>query len=131
MIFAISVHGAPFSSSAALSAVRFAEAALKAGHEIPRVFFYHDAVRTGDSFSVPPQEESSVIDNWAKLSQTYQVELAVCIAASLKRGLLDDEARERYEKPGNNLHPAFTIVGLGQLIDGIGNSDRFISFGAR
>ena len=130
MIFAISVHGAPFSSSAALSAYRFAEAALHAGHEIPRVFFYHDAVRTGDSLSVPPQEEDSVIDRWAALSEKYSVELAVCIAASLKRGVINDEARDRYEKPAANLHPAFTIVGLGQLIDAIASADRFISFGA-
>ncbi len=130
MIFAISVHGAPFSSSAALSAYRFAEAALDAGHEIPRVFFYHDAVRTGDSLSVPPQEENSVVDRWAELSENHGVELAVCISASLKRGVLNDEARDRYEKPAANLHPAFTIVGLGQLVDAIDKADRFISFGS-
>ena len=130
MIFAISVHGAPFSSSAALTAYRFAEAALDAGHEIPRVFFYHDAVRTGDNLSVPPQEEDSVIDRWTALSEKYSVELVVCIAASLKRGVINDEARDRYEKPAANLHPAFTIVGLGQLIDVIASADRFISFGA-
>ena len=130
MIFAITVHGAPYSSSAALSAYRFAEAAVNAGHKIPRVFFYHDAVRTGDSLNVPPQEEKSVIDGWAKLSQNHNTELAVCIAASLKRGVLDNEARDRYEKPAANLHTAFTVVGLGQLIDAIANADRFISFGA-
>ncbi len=129
MIFAITVHGAPFSSSAALSAFRFAEAAIDAGHKIPRVFFYHDAVRTGDNLSVPPQEEPSVVDRWAKLSRNHEVELAVCIAASLKRGVLDDDARDRYEKPAANLHPAFTIVGLGQLVDAIAGADRFISFG--
>ena len=130
MIFAISVHGAPFSSSASLTAYRFAEAALTAGHEIPRVFFYHDAVRTGDSLSVPPQDENSVIDRWAKLSQDHSLELAVCISASLKRGVLNDEGRERYEKPAANLHAAFTIVGLGQLIEAIATADRFVSFGA-
>ena len=88
MIFAISVHGAPFSSSAALSAYRFAEAALNAGHEIPRVFFYHEGVRTGEGLSVAPQEENSVVDRWAELSENHEVELAVCIAASLKRGVV-------------------------------------------
>ena len=130
MIFAITVHGAPFSSSAALSAYRFAEAALAVGHVIPRVFFYHDAVRTGDGLSVPPQEENSVVDRWAELSEKHGVELAVCISASLKRGVLNDEARDRYDKPATNLHPAYTIVGLGQLIDVIVGADRFISFGA-
>ncbi len=130
MKFAISVHGAPFSSSAAHSAYRFAEATLDAGHEITRVFFYHDAVRTGDRLSVPPQEEDSVIERWAALSKNHSIELAVCIAASLKRGVINDEARDRYEKPAANLHPAFTIVGLGQLIDAIASADRFISFGA-
>ena len=130
MKFAISVHGAPFSSSAAHSAYRFAEATLDAGHKIARVFFYHDAVRTGDSLSVAPQEENTVIDRWAELSEKHEFELAVCIAASLKRGVINDEARDRYEKPAANLHPAFTIVGLGQLIDAIAGADRFISFGA-
>jgi len=79
---------------------------------------------------VPPQEEDSVIERWAALSKNHSIELAVCIAASLKRGVINDEARDRYEKPAANLHPAFTIVGLGQLIDAIASADRFISFGA-
>ena len=131
MIFAITVHGAPFSSASSLSAYRFAEAALRAGHHIPRVFFTHDAVRTADALSIPPQEEGSVTERWAQLSDEHNVELAVCIAASLKRGILNEEERDRYDKPAANLHPAYVIVGLGQFIDAVTNADRHICFGAR
>ena len=51
LIFAIAVHGAPYGSQAADSALRFARAALAAGHRIERVFFYHDGVYTASALA--------------------------------------------------------------------------------
>lgn len=128
MKLAIAVHGAPYSSEAANSALRFARAAVAAGHTIPRVFFYHDGVHTGSSLAVPPQDEPSPQPGWAELAAGHGVELAVCIAASLKRGLVNAEEARRYELTGSNVHPAFTIVGLGQLLEAIATTDRFVTF---
>lgn len=130
MKFALAVHGAPYGSQASASALRFARAALAAGHTIPRVFFYHDGVHTASSLAVPPQDEPSPRAGWAELAEGHGMELAICIAASLKRGLVDDDARNRYELPGSNLDPAFEVVGLGQLLEAITSTDRLVTFAA-
>lgn len=130
MKLALAVHGAPYSSQASATALRFARAALAAGHSIPRVFFYHDGVHAGSSLAVPPQDEPSPQPGWAELADVHGVELTVCIAAALKRGLVNQEEQQRYELPGSNLQPAFTIVGLGQLLDAIATTDRFVTFAA-
>jgi len=130
MIFAIAVHGAPYASQAADSALRFARAALAAGHSIHRVFFYHDGVHTASALTVPPQDEPSPQSGWIELAGEHDIELAVCIAAALKRGLVNREEADRYDLQGDNAAESFTIVGLGQLIDAIGSADRFVTFAA-
>jgi len=130
MIFGIAVHGAPYGSQASASALRFAEAAVAAGHSLHRVFFYHDGVNTANGLMVPPQDDLSPQQGWVTLADCHRIELAVCIAAALKRGLVNEEERNRYGLDAASLHPAFSIVGLGQLIDAIGSSDRFVTFAA-
>jgi tRNA 2-thiouridine synthesizing protein D len=130
MIFGIAVHGAPYGSQASASGLRFAEAAIADGHSLHRVFFYHDGVNTANGLLVPPQDEPSPQRGWVALAERHGVELAVCIAAALKRGLINEEERNRYGLAAANLHPSFSVVGLGQLIEAIGGSDRFITFAA-
>jgi tRNA 2-thiouridine synthesizing protein D len=125
----ISVHGAPFSSQAADTALRFVRAALAAGHNVHRVFFYHDGVHTASALAVAPQDEPSPHGGWIELAD-QGVELAVCIAAALKRGVIDDGERERYGLAFGNADGRFAIVGLGQLIESIVSTDRFVTFAA-
>ena len=66
---------------------------------------------------------------WRALS-AQGVELAVCIASGIKRGVLSEEERARYEKTSNSLAEPFTLVGLGQLISAINEADRYIEFPA-
>lgn len=130
MNIAIAVHGAPYASQAATSALRFCRAALAAGHSVSRVFFYHDGVHTASALTVPPQDEPSPQPGWIELADSDGIELAVCIAAALKRGVVNADEARRYELGASNVHPAFAIVGLGQLIEAIGSSDRFVTFAA-
>ena len=130
MKFTIAVHGAPYASNASQSALAFAHAALAAGHEIARVFFFHEGVLTGLNSVVPPQDERDVTADWVALAQDHEVELAVCIANALKRGVLNAPEQKRYEKPSATLADAFELVGLGQLIDAITSSDRYVEFPA-
>ena len=130
MKFTIAVHGAPYASSANQSALKFAEASLASGHEIARVFFFHEGVLSGLSSTVPPQDEANVIGDWQAFAAANGVELAVCIANALKRGVLNESERDRYEKPAATLADGFEIVGLGQLIDAISTSDRYVEFPA-
>ena len=129
MNFAIVVHGAPYSSEACLSALKFARAALDSGHSINRVFFYHDGVHTANSLIAPPQDEAAISDQWQEFGIGHNIELVACIASCLRRGVLDETEADRYEKSGSNLAPGFTISGLGQLIDASINADRVVTFG--
>jgi tRNA 2-thiouridine synthesizing protein D len=130
MKLAVVVHGAPASSQAARSALRFVEAALAAGHDIHRVFFYHDAVQTANVLVVAPQDELDVGARWSEIATRHGVELGVCVAAALRRGIVDAGEAERYERPAANLRPPFVILGLGQLVEAALESDRVVTFPA-
>jgi tRNA 2-thiouridine synthesizing protein D len=130
MKYAIIIHGAPYSSESCLSALRFTQATLEAGHEVLRVFFYHDAVQTASVLIAPPQDEIDITAEWQSVAQSHDLELIACIASCLRRGILDETEAERYEKPAANIADGFTIAGLGQMIDACMNADRVMTFGA-
>ncbi|MBX3707406.1 MAG: sulfurtransferase complex subunit TusD [Pseudomonadales bacterium] len=130
MLFALSVHGSPASSQASMTALRFARAALAAGHGIHRVFFFHDGVETADCLAVPPSDAPGPLAGWVDLARTAGVELTVCVSAALRRGIVDADARARHGLDGTSLHPAFSSAGLGQLVEALAASDRHVSFAA-
>ena len=129
MKFTIVVYGAPYSSEGCLSALRFTEAALAEGHEILRVFFYHDGVYTANKLIAAPQDEPDVSAMWQSLGQTKGLDLVACIASCLRRGIVDSTEAAGYEKAADNLREGFTISGLGQLIEASLNADRVVTFG--
>lgn len=130
MNFTIAVYAAPYTNQASDTAYAFARTALEAGHDISRIFFYHSGVLNANGLAVPPQDEVDITERWAELSKKHSMELAVCIAAALKRGILDENEASRYERAQFNLHPAFNLVGLGQWVDAMINADRVLVFGA-
>lgn len=127
MNFVLAVHDTPHNSNSGEHAIGFANAAISQGHRIERVFFYHDGVLHGLNSQVAPQGENDLLASWGKLAE-QGVELAVCIASGIKRGILNQQEQARYEKSSHTLAPAFELVGLGQLIAGIQNADRYIEF---
>jgi len=127
--YAIFVKAAPFSHQGASTAYLFCKAALQKGHTINRVFFYGDGALNGNAFIAPPQDETNLVTHWQQLTKQYGVELIICVAAALRRGVLDITEAERYEKTAANLATGFTISGLGQLIEASINAERFIIFG--
>ena len=129
MKFVIVVYSAPCSSEGCLSALRFTEAVLAEGHEILRVFFYHDGVYTANKLIAAPQDEADVAAMWQTLGQTNGLDLVACIASCLRRGIVDSTEAARYEKAADNLREGFTISGLGQLIEASMNADRVVTFG--
>ena len=129
MKFAILVNEGPYTHQASDSAYYFTEAVLRAGHEIVRVFFYHDGVNNGTRLSVPPQDDRNIGERWSALAQQHEVELILCVAAAQRRGLLDEDEAKRAGKDGSNMAEGFQISGLGQLIDAGIQADRLIVFG--
>ena len=129
MKLAVQINEGPYTHEASDSAYKFVEAALEKGHEIFRVFFYHDGVNNGTRFSVPPQDERNIQQNWTALAEKHGLDLVVCIAAAQRRGILDEGEMKRHGKDGNNIAPGFRISGLGQLIEAGIQADRLVVFG--
>lgn len=129
MRFSLMILGAPYSSQSVATALRFTQAAVDAGHSFHRIFFYHDGVNSGNALITPPQDENNIPQQWQSLADKHGIDLVVCIASALKRGVLDKKEAERYEQTNHNLNNGFTISGLGQLVDASIESDRLITFG--
>jgi len=127
--FGILVNEGPYTHQASDSAYHFTAAALRAGHEIVRVFFYHDGVNNGTRLSVPPQDDRNISERWSELAKEHDVELILCVAAAQRRGLLDEDEARRAAKDSNNMAPGFQISGLGQLVDAGIQADRLVVFG--
>ncbi len=129
MKFGILVNEGPYQHQASDSAYQFAKAALEKGHEVTRVFFYHDGVYNGTSYSVPPLDDRQVTKLWSAMAEEHGVDLVLCVAACQRRGMMDEGEASRHGKGADNVAPGFRISGLGQLIETGIQSDRLIAFG--
>jgi tRNA 2-thiouridine synthesizing protein D len=129
MKFGIMVSEGPYTHQASDTAYHFTEAALNNGHEIVRVFFYHDGVNNGTSLSVPPQDDRNISTRWSALAEKHDLDMVLCVAAAQRRGLLDEDEAKRAGKNASNMAEGFNISGLGQLIDAGIQADRLMVFG--
>ena len=129
MKLAVMVNEGPYQHQSADSALQFVRAAVAKGHEIYRVFFYHDGVNNSTRLTVPPQDDRNVVDGWSSLAEEHNLDLVVCIAAAQRRGILDADEAKRQGKDADNIAPGFRISGLGQLIEAGIQADRLVVFG--
>ena len=118
MKFNIMVNEGPYNHQASDSAYQFAKAALAKGHQVVRVFFYYDGVNNGNRLSEPQADDRNIVVRWGKLAKEHSLDLAVCVAAGLRRGIKDEI-----------LAQGFRITGLGQLVEAAIDADRTVVFG--
>lgn len=129
MIYSLLILSSPDAGASVARAHAFARAVLAAGHSIHRVFFLGDGAAAGNALAVFPQDENNPVETWAALGEEQGLDLVLCISSALRRGQLDAGEAQRYDRPDSSVHPAFTISGLGQLVDACASSDRVITFG--
>lgn len=129
MKFAILVNEGPYTHQASDTAFQFAKAVLAKGHEIFRVFFYHDGVNNATRLTTPPQDDRNIVSRWSKLAEEHNLDMVVCVAAAQRRGIVDEGEMKRNGKDATNLAPGFRISGLGQLIEAGIQADRLVVFG--
>ncbi len=129
MKLGILINEGPYNHQASDSAYQFTKAALEKGHEIFRVFFYNDGVNNATRYSIPPQDDRNITQQWTELAEKHDLDLVVCVAAAQRRGIIDEGEQERNGKDGNNIAPGFRISGLGQLIEAGIQADRLVTFG--
>lgn len=106
----------------------FAHALIEAGHELASVFFYREGVYNANRFTSPANDEFDLVRAWQALNETQGVELHICVAAALRRGITDAAEAERLELPGANLQPGFSLSGLGALAQAALTCDRVVQF---
>lgn len=129
MKLAVLVNEGPYTHQASDSAYQFVQAALRNGHHVFRVFFYHDGVYNGTRLTMPPQDDRNVVKRWLELAERHNLDLVACVAAAQRRGVLDESEARRHGKDAHNSAPGFRISGLGQLIEAGIEADRLIVFG--
>jgi tRNA 2-thiouridine synthesizing protein D len=129
MKFSILISEGPYTHQASDSAYQFAKSVLAKGHEIFRIFFYHDGVNNATRLTTPPQDDRNIVNRWSKLAEEHKLDMVVCVTAAQRRGIVDEGEAKRNGKDATNLAPGFRISGLGQLIEAGIQSDRMVTFG--
>ncbi|MFT5521632.1 MAG: tRNA 2-thiouridine synthesizing protein D [Enterobacterales bacterium] len=127
--FTILVTASPYSRQGHTSALAFARAVIVCGHNIDSIFFHGDAVYVASELNSPPTDEKNITFEWQLFAQQHNVELSVCIGASLRRGICDKETASQEQLNSSNLATEFRLDGLGNLAQATANSDRLIRFG--
>lgn len=125
--FSICVKASP-QACASAHGLDFARACISEGHNIARVFFYGDGVYLGLKTQVTPQGESSVAEHWQRFVLQHQIDAVVCIAAAVRRGVLDEVEAARHGFVAN-LREGFSLSGLGQWVAANCEADHVVTFG--
>lgn len=128
MRFAIVVTGPAYGTQQASSALQFAQAVLNEGHELSSIFFYQDGVYNANMLTSPASDEFDVVRAWQQLNQTQGVTLNICVAAALRRGIVDETESARLGLAAANLQPGFILSGLGALAEASLTCDRVVQF---
>lgn len=124
--YCLLVTGPAYGTQQASSAWQFAQALLAAGHRITSVFFYREGVLNANQLISPASDEFDLVRAWVDLAQRHGVELNVCVAAALRRGVTDEQ--EAAQLAAANLQPGFTLSGLGSLAEAALSNDRLVQF---
>lgn len=129
MKLALLITAAPGYQQGSLTALRFAHAAVAAGHDIQRVFFFRDGIFHASTLVVTPQDEQNLPQEWQQFCEAHAIDAVVCISAGLRRGVVDAREQKRHALPGCNVSSSMSVAGLGQLADMLATADRVITFG--
>ena len=90
MRFAIVVTGPAYGTQQASSAFQFAQALIADGHELSSVFFYREGVYNANQLTSPASDEFDLVRAWQQLNAQHGVALNICVAAALRRGVVDE-----------------------------------------
>jgi len=101
---------------------------LEEGHELSRVFFYQEGVYNANLLTSPASDEFDLVRGWQQINQQFGVELNICVAAALRRGVVDETEAKRLGLTSSNLQSGFNLSGLGSLAEASLTCDRVVQF---
>ncbi len=128
MRYSLLVTGAPYGTQQSTSALLFARALLQAGHQLQSVFFYREGVLNANLLTAPASDEADIVREWQVMHKDHGIGLHICVAAALRRGVVDAAESARMGLPASNLQPGFTLSGLGALAEAVSVCDRLVQF---
>lgn len=100
-------------------ALRYARAAVAAGHKLQQVFFY----QAGVLHALASQRDDDKISAWVEFSRQHQVPLVVCHTVAEHYGM-----HAGVDKESANLNPAFDAAGLTEFLVALSESDKVVQF---
>ena len=122
----------PPNSNLTTTAINLVQAALEQGITVLGVFFYQDGVLNAAKHLSIPADEYQTLNQWQQLNSKSNVPLYMCITAAEKRGLSDELAineslsSESSTHIPSNIDQAFTVSGLGELVELTSKADRVV-----
>lgn len=119
MIYTLFVLSPPDIGASNRHALHFARALITAGHDIQCVFFFDAGVLTANPNAEAAQDEEDLRGAWVALANEHKAPLHICVASAARFGVQDTQKRLA----------AFTVSGLGELVEAGQLSDRVMSFG--
>nr|WP_095996153.1 sulfurtransferase complex subunit TusD [Serratia oryzae] len=128
MNYCLLVTGPAYGTQQASSAWQFAQALLAAGHNLSSVFFYREGVLNANQLTSPASDEFDLVRAWVGLSRQHGIELNICVAAALRRGITDEQEAAQLGLSSANLQEGFTLSGLGSLAQAALSCDRLVQF---
>ena len=112
----------PPNSNLTTSAINLVHTAVENNIKVIGVFFYQDGVLNAAKHLSIPSDEFQTLARWQQLRKDFGVPLYLCITAAEKRGLSDELSRD----DSSNIDTAFTVSGLGELVELTSNAERVV-----
>ncbi|ADZ92045.1 sulfurtransferase complex subunit TusD [Marinomonas mediterranea] len=129
MKYALLVTGHPTQSKACQSALAFAQRIdAHHEHELLGVFFYEEGVAVANRLANPPRDEYNVLSEWEAFHKLSNTPLYVCIAAAIRRGVLNENESKRHELNAHNCSDHFQLEGLGTWVELNSLADKVVQF---
>ncbi|WP_324031851.1 sulfurtransferase complex subunit TusD [Aeromonas caviae] len=126
--FALLVTGPAYGTQTASTAYRFALSLVEQGHRLSHLFFYQEGVCNANGLHAPASDETDLVALWRELAIQQGIRIDVCVAAAMRRGVLDEQEAKGMGREYFNLEAPFCLSGLGQLAEAALTADRFVQF---
>lgn len=128
LTYCLIVTGPQYGTEQASSAYLFANALIEKGHHIAQIFFYRDGVVNANKLTAPASDEFDLPSAWVAFAEKHNIPLQVCVAAALRRGIIDKQQAKEQGKETSNMASTFELSGLGALAETLLTCSRVVQF---
>lgn len=117
--FAVLIEGPVLQGQSFVSALRFMQQVVSAGHAVDSVFLYRDAVHAASALIDLPSDEPNLSAKLQQFCLQHQIPLLFCVTAAEKRGVCTDQV-----KPAHG----YTAAGLAEFAMRLAQVDKLVQF---